>query len=167
MVLVGLMGSGKTTVGAALATTLGRPHRDSDADLERMTGLTAREIAAQEGIDRLHELELRVLFDALRRDEPSVISAAASVIDQPKARDALRGPDVHVVWLRARPAVLARRASGGAAAASRGDRSDHRPERGPVADLAAQRDPLYAAIADRTIDVEQRSIEQVVAAALG
>lgn len=167
IVLVGLMGSGKTTVGAALAGALGRPHRDSDADLGRMTGRTAREIAGEDGIDRLHELELGVFLDALESQTPSVISAAASVIDHPAGRDALRGPDVHVVWLRARPEVLARRAGGGATARARRGGSGHRPDRGPASGLAARRDPLYAAVADRTIDVEGRTIEQTVAAALG
>lgn len=171
VVLVGLMGSGKTTVGAALAGALGRPHRDSDADLGRMTGRTAREIAGEDGIDRLHELELGVLLDALESETPSVISAAASVIDHPAGRAALRGPDIHVVWLRARPEVLARRAADGAtgdaARRTRRGGSGHRPDRGPAAGLAARRDPLYAAVADRTIDVEGRTIEQTVAAALG
>jgi shikimate kinase len=171
VVLVGLMGSGKTTVGAALAAALGRPHRDSDADLGRTTGRTAREIAAEDGIGRLHELELGVLLDALESETPSVISAAASVIDHPAGRAALRGPDVHVVWLRARREVLARRAAGGAAGAAAAETrrggSGHRPDRGPAAELAARRDPLYAAVADRTIDIERRSIEQIVAAVLG
>ena len=67
IVLVGLMGSGKSTVAAALAAALGVPLRDSDADIERDTGLTGRDIAARDGIDALHALEARHLLDALGR----------------------------------------------------------------------------------------------------
>ena len=67
IVLVGLMGSGKTTVGAALAAALDVPLRDSDADIERERGLRGRDIAERDGIEALHALEARHLLDALRR----------------------------------------------------------------------------------------------------
>ena len=86
IVLVGLMGSGKTTVGAALAAALGVPLRDSDADIERDTGLTGRDIAARDGIDALHALEARQLLDALDEPGTTVITAAASTLDDPACR---------------------------------------------------------------------------------
>jgi shikimate kinase len=157
VVLVGLMGSGKTTVGAALATRLGWGHRDSDDEIARAQGMSAREIAARDGIDHLHALELALLLDALVDPRPSVISAAASVIDEPAARAALADPDLEVVWLTADPRVLAKRAAGAA----------HRPSPEPMDTQAARRDPLYAAVADRTVDVAHRSVDQVVDAVLG
>ena len=51
IVITGLMGSGKTTVGRALAHTLGRTWRDSDAEIEADTGLTVRELRDREGVD--------------------------------------------------------------------------------------------------------------------
>jgi shikimate kinase len=158
-VLVGLMGSGKTTVGAALAARLGRPHRDSDDEIASTHGISAREIAERDGIDHLHALELDHLLLTLAEATPSVISAAASVIDEPAGRSSLAADDVEVIWLRADPATLASRTAAATAT--------HRPSPEPIATQAARRDPLYEAVADRTVDVEDRSVDQVVDAVLG
>jgi shikimate kinase len=144
IVIVGLMGSGKTTVGARLAAALGWRHRDSDADLEAATGRTARALAEADGIDRLHAMELQHLLDALAEPEPSVISAAASIIDEPRGRDALTDPTIEVVWLRIDPVTAARRAAPG---------DDHRPAPEPLEDQARRRDPLFAGVADVPVDV--------------
>lgn len=136
------MGSGKTTIGRRLARGLGWPHLDSDADIEAMTGRTAREIAAQDGIEALHALELRHLLEALAGREPSVISAAASTIDEPAGRAALEAPDAFVVWLRLDPAVAVQRAT----------RGDHRPSPESLSIQAERRDPWFRAVADLEID---------------
>jgi shikimate kinase len=142
LVVVGLMGSGKTTLGKALAGALGWRHRDSDAELEAAHGRTARAIGDDIGIERLHELELGLLLDALAAPGPSVISAAASTIDEPDGRAALAEPGVFVAWLRIDPASAARRARPG----------DHRPKPEDLAVQAARRDPLFAAVADVVLD---------------
>jgi shikimate kinase len=133
--LVGLMGSGKTTVGAILARWLGLPFRDGDALLEAATGRTAAALRDREGVEALHRAEARVLREALASATRSVIAAAASAVDDPACRAALRSPDVAVAWLRADPAVLGRRFEAG----SGGDGA-HRPAYGevPRAFLAAQ-----------------------------
>jgi shikimate kinase len=145
VVVIGLMGSGKTTVGKALAGALGWRHRDSDAELEATQGRTARELAAESGIDHLHDLELGQLLEALAATEPSVISAAASTIDEPDGRAALAEPEVFVVWLRVDPTTAAGRASPG----------DHRPQPEPLAVQAARRDPRFASVADVAVDAGQ------------
>jgi shikimate kinase len=158
IVTAGLMGSGKTTLGRELAERLGRRFVDSDVALQREDGRTAREIAAQDGVDVLHELEAAGLLAALRASEPSVIAAAASTIEDPAARRALGAPETFVIWLRGSPEVLAARAAKG----------DHRPT-GPLAELEAQverRGPLFAEVADAIVDVDERSPEQVLDAAL-
>ena len=157
IVLLGLMGSGKTTVGAALAARLGRPHHDSDADIEREQGRTGREIAATDGVPRLHELEADHVRKALADPEAAVISAAASVVEDPACLAALQDPAVRVVWLRGDPGILAQRASTG----------DHRRDAGDVATLAARRDPLFTALAETTIDVDAMSADEIVAALVG
>lgn len=159
IVLVGLMGSGKTTVGAALAARLEWPHRDSDDEIARAHGMSAREIAARDGIAHLHALELDHLLRTLADPTRSVISAAASVIDEPAGRSAIAADDVEVIWLRADPATLASRTAAAIAT--------HRPSPEPIEAQAARRDPLYAAVADRTVEVDDRSIDQIVDAVLG
>lgn len=136
------MGSGKTTVGVRLARALGWPHRDSDADISAATGRTAREIAANDGIDALHALELRHLLDALADPEPSVISAAASTIDEPAGRVALADPGVHVVYLHIAPELARARMSKG----------KHRPSTEDLRVQAARRDPLFRGVADQVVD---------------
>ena len=155
LVIVGLMGSGKTTVGAALAAALGRPHRDSDADLLAATGRTARELAVDIGVVPLHELELRHLLDALAEPAPVVISAAASTIDEPACRAALADPAVTVVWLQVGPA----------AAAARQAPDDHRPLPEALEVQARRRDPLFGEVADLTVDA-RRPVAEIVAAVL-
>ncbi len=150
IVLVGLMGSGKTTVGAELAAALGVPHRDSDADIEREHGLTGRELAARDGIDALHALEARHLRDALDQPGTTVISAAGSTLDDPDSRAALRDPDHLVVWLDASAAALAARL--------RPD--DHRPDLGDdltdvLRQQARRRTGALRQVADLTLDATE------------
>ena len=57
LVLVGLMGAGKTTVGQLVADRLDRPFSDSDAWLVRRSGRTAREIESSEGLDHLVDVD--------------------------------------------------------------------------------------------------------------
>ena len=156
IVLVGLMGSGKTTVGAALAAALGVPHRDSDTDIERETGMTGRQHAARDGIDALHALEARHLLDALGQTGTTVISTAASIVDDPACRQALRDPAHLVVWLDASAAALAARLKP----------DDHRPAIGPdMADVleqqAVQRTPALREVADLTLDATKPPTELV------
>ena len=89
VVVTGLMGSGKTTVGQRLAKRLGWAWRDSDADIEAATGLTVRELRDRDGVVAMHGREAAQLLDALKEPEPSVISAAASVVDDPACRAAM------------------------------------------------------------------------------
>lgn len=162
VVLVGLMGSGKTTIGRRLAARLGWPLRDSDRDINAATGLTVRELRDRDGIEAMHAIEARHLLDALADPNPSVISAAASTVEVPACHEALMAPDVAVIWLRATPAALARRF----AAADR-----HRPEFGAspevfLAEQAERRDPLFASLDPIVIDVDSIRPSQAVAQAM-
>lgn len=149
VVLVGLMASGKTTVGKPLAVRLGRPFVDNDAALEARTGRTAREIAAADGADALHALEAEALVDALAQPVPAVVAAAAAAPFEAPAAAALRSHEV--IYLRAAPDVLAARLAHASAT------DDHRPF---VADDAravleaqfAARDAGYRALATVTVD---------------
>jgi shikimate kinase len=137
LVLIGLMGAGKTTVGALVARRLGLPLVDGDALLAAWQGVPATTVHDRAGVDALHHAEARVLLDALRGSAPAVIAPAASVVDDAACRAALRSPGVAVAWLRADPAVLGHRFAAGAAAGATGS---HRPAYGgdPAAFLAAQ-----------------------------
>jgi shikimate kinase len=142
VVLVGPMGAGKTTTGGALAEVLGWPLRDCDVDLEARAGRTATEIARSEGVAHLHRLEAEVLLDALDADEPSVITAAASVVEDETVRGALATP--LVVWLDVPDAELLARM--GAAA-------HRRPlDTTELAAVMGRRRPLLARLARVQLD---------------
>jgi shikimate kinase len=161
IVIVGLMGSGKTTLGEALAERLGWPLVDSDAQLVASTGQTAREIRDAHGTAALHAAEADALLEALGAPGEWVICAAASVVENPGARAALAGPGLIVIWLRGSPAVLAARFAD----------LPHHPIYGPdpeavARDQARVQDPLFAALDPIVIDVDGRSPARIVEAAL-
>jgi shikimate kinase len=104
-VLIGLMGSGKSTVGPKLARKLELPFADNDVILLRRSGRTARDIEQTEGFDALHRAEADALLEAL--ENPAVIAAAAGAVLEPDVARALRGHTV--VYLRADPDALAER----------------------------------------------------------
>lgn len=150
VVLVGMMGSGKTTTGRAVAERLGCPLRDCDADLEAREGRTGAEIAAREGIDHLHDLEEEVLLDALAADEPAVIAAAGWVIEAERCRRAMT-ERATVVWLDAPVDDLLLRMATSA---------HRRPlERDDAQALLARRTAWYAELADLHLDARDPTDE--------
>src|SRR3546814_19773363 len=81
IVLLGLMGAGKSSVGRRVAKRLDRELIDGDVVLdERTGGMTAAEVADSEGIDALHDMEAQIALDALASTTPAVIGPAASTL---------------------------------------------------------------------------------------
>ncbi|MGN6170964.1 MAG: shikimate kinase [Solirubrobacteraceae bacterium] len=95
LVLIGMMGAGKTTVGRLVAARLGWAFWDNDEALYRATSKTAAQLQTERGLEALHREENRLLRDALAAREPTVYAAAASVVLEPEA---LNG--VPTIWLR-------------------------------------------------------------------
>jgi shikimate kinase len=154
--LVGLMGSGKTTVGRLVAASLGWPVRDSDADIEARTRQTVRELDETEGTEAMHALEAEVLLAALASPDPAVVLAAASTIDDDACLAALRDPGVFVAWLRISPVT----------AASRFASRRHRPRFGDdpatfLAEQAARRDPRFRSVASLELDSDDATPEEL------
>ena len=154
VVILGMMASGKSTVGSRLARRLGRRLLDSDEQIEAATGRKARAIEASEGLGAVHALETAMLEAGVRAPRPAVVTAAASVVDDPKTADLLKA--AFVVWLRIRPeTILARMA---------GDPDNrHRPSLGAGSDaelltqlreLDQRRAPSYESCANLVLDVD-------------
>jgi shikimate kinase len=149
LALCGLMGGGKTAVSELTASRLGRPRRDNDESLRRLTGLTAAEIEHRYGVKELHRLEATALAHDVRHSTPSVITAAASIVTDTEVSRLLRAHS-YVVWLDCEPEIAADRMQSGS----------HRPVRdqgttdlvGWVASLRAERGPAYRALADLVVD---------------
>lgn len=154
LVLLGLMGTGKSTIGRLVAERLGLPYVDGDEVLEgRNGGATAAEIAATEGLVRLHEQEADLLLDLLAREEPSVIGAAASVVDDQRVAAALADAAT-TVWLDAPVDELAERVA----------EKPHRPLGddilGQLTRQREERGPRYAEVADLTLDLSDLTGEE-------
>jgi shikimate kinase len=154
VVLVGMMGSGKTRVGRQLATRLGLKFVDSDEQIERRYGRTVREIFEADGEPAFRKLEAEALAEAVGSTRRSVIAAAGGVVLDAGNRAVLKRAGT-VVWLRARPEVLATRV--------RDD--DHRPLLGDDAlgvlrRLDAERTPLYEQVANAVLDVGDLSPDE-------
>ena len=155
--LVGMMGSGKTTVGRLVATKLGWAHVDSDEQVCARTGRTVREIFEADGEAAFRAEESAALRQATEEPPaPAVVSVAGGAVLDAGNRKLLRetGP---IVWLRAPAAVLAGRVQAGA---------DHRPLLGDDPEAAldrldGERRPIYTELADLTVDVARRNPSQI------
>ncbi|HUF86235.1 MAG TPA: shikimate kinase [Thermohalobaculum sp.] len=145
VVLIGLMGAGKTSVGTRLAELLGAPFRDSDAEIERAAALTVPEIFARYGEAHFRDGERRVI-GRLLGEGAQVLATGGGAFMTPETR-ALIAERATSVWLRASLDLLAQRTHG------RG----HRPllnrgnPRDTLARLIDERYPVYA-LADIRVD---------------
>lgn len=148
VLLIGMMGSGKTTVGKEVARRLRRPFHDSDADVLARTGMTVPELFAARGEAAFRAEEKAVLASALSSARPSVVAVAGGAVLDPDSRRRLREGGV-VIWLRARPATLVARVGKGEGRPL----LDHDAP-GALARLYAARRLVYAGLADGVVDVE-------------
>ena len=149
LALIGLMGSGKSAVGAVLAERLGLPLVDVDDEIQARTGKSVRELWEQGGEGAYRPLERAIVLEALAPGPGRVLAAPGGVAVDPTAAAALAQSHVAVVYLRAEPRLLAERI-----------RADPQPRpllgASPEAALTLmhrQRDAWYQSIADRVEEV--------------
>lgn len=154
--LVGLPGSGKTTVGRHLARRLQLPFIDSDQQIEQRLGCSIREFFEREGEQAFRDLEESVI-DELTAGPPCVLSTGGGAVLRPANREHLHGR-AKVFYLRTTPEDVFRRV--------RHDRS--RPllqVEDPLQrlrDLYAVRDPLYRETAHFVIETGRPSVATLV-----
>ena len=155
--LIGPMGSGKTAVGKKLAALLGKRFFDSDAEIERRTGVDIRYIFEKEGEARFREREREVIADLTSLDGVIVATGGGAVLD-PANRERLASTGT-VVYLRATvDAQLERtRPSRNRPLLMGGD------PRAVLERLLAIRRPLYEEIADISVDTTGRQVRAVAA----
>jgi shikimate kinase len=155
--LIGPMGSGKTAVGRRLATLLGKEFRDSDAEIEKRTGVDIRYIFEKEGEARFRERERDVIAELTTLDN-IVLATGGGVILDPANRERLAKTGV-VVYLETTIDTLVRRtkASKARPLLLNGD------PRAVLERLMAVRRPLYEGAADLRIDTTGRQVRAVAA----
>ncbi len=154
VILIGMPGAGKSTLGVLLAKALGYRFLDTDLILQAQEGRLLREIIAAEGIDGFLARESRVCA-ALQADR-AVIATGGSVVYSPEAMAHLRSLGT-VVYLRLGYHALARRLG---SLKKRG--VVLRPGQ-TLKTLYEERAPLYARFAHLTVDCGGQSAEQCVA----
>ncbi|MGH8127184.1 MAG: shikimate kinase [Gammaproteobacteria bacterium] len=158
IVLIGLPGSGKSSIGMILASLLGRDFVDTDRVLQARFGQTIAAIIAQRGWSEFRRLESAVLLDALGNPNV-VIASGGGVVELPANREAIKR-QARVVWLQATQRHLLSRL-----AVDTGERPLLQQDPATrLAELAQAREPYYADLADYRIDTDTRSKRQVAEA---
>jgi shikimate kinase len=160
VILIGPMGSGKTTIGSLLAEKLGLSFRDTDHLIEEQEGKTVSQIFLDQGEDAFRVIEKRVLREELLTDG-TVLSLGGGAPISIDAQSALRAIASHIIFLDISLSTVAPRI---------GFNRD-RPlllnnPRGQWQTLMEARRPIYEAIADATINVDDKSEEEIVTIAL-
>jgi Shikimate kinase len=156
LVLVGMMGAGKTTVGRRLANRLGRQFIDSDEEIERAAQMTIPEIFEQRGEAEFRAGETRVIARLLK-EEDIVLATGGGAFVNPETRALVKASAVSV-WLKADLDVLFERVS----------RRSNRPllktadPKGTLEKLIAERYPIYEE-ADVTVISREVPQDQVAA----
>ncbi|HVI32757.1 shikimate kinase [Phenylobacterium sp.] len=145
IVLVGLMGVGKSSVGRRLANALDLPFRDTDAEVEAAAGRSISDIFAELGEAAFREGERRVIARLLEQP-PMVLATGGGAFMNADTRALIKSKAVSV-WLKADLDVLARRVG----------RKDTRPllaGKDPLEVLKAQAEVRYPAYAEADVTVE-------------
>jgi shikimate kinase len=153
--LTGLMGSGKSTVGRALSRRTGWPYVDNDQLVRDATGRSAPEVEAEGGVEALHAAESEGFRRSLALEPPVIVGVAGWIVTDAGLRERMRTAG-WVVWLRATPETLRIRSGTG-----KGRRADATSAEW-IRHVAAERGPLFASIADLTVDVDRRRPREVV-----
>ena len=162
LVLVGLMGVGKSTVGPLVADALGRRFIDLDAEVERRAGRTVRELVTIDGEPEFRRLEAETMAELVAAPTPVVLATGGGAVLDVHSRQLMRDRPL-VVWLRASVDTLVDRVGGGDAGL--------RPllDDGPVealTRLAGERDDLYREVADVEVDTTLDDANGVAASVL-
>jgi len=156
IILIGLPGSGKSTIGRHLARRLGVPFADSDQMIEHQLGCTIREFFEREGEERFRDIE-EVVIEKLTAEHEGVIATGGGAVLRPKNRAHLRSR-TQVVYLRSSPEEVFRRLR----------HDTNRPllqvkdPLGRLRDLYAIRDPLYRETAHYVIETGRPSVSTLV-----
>ena len=157
LILIGMMGCGKTTVGQLLAQRLGWAFIDTDAYIEQQQGRTIPDLFAHEGEGYFRALELEA-SRALARRDCTVIACGGGLPTQAAAIAALKDSG-HVVWLNRNPEEIIDTVSMAGRPLGQGGRQD-------FLDRFARREPIYRRWADHIIQGHrspQEAAEQIAA----
>jgi shikimate kinase len=156
IVLVGMMGVGKSSVGRRLGARLAIPFADADAEIERAAGMSITDIFARHGEAAFRSGEARVIARLLEGG-PQVLATGGGAVMNPDTRALIKAKGVSI-WLSADFEVLVRRIN---------KRKNDRPllqtadPAETLRELLAERDPIYAQ-ADITVQSREVTHDAIV-----
>jgi shikimate kinase len=149
IVLVGMMGAGKSSVGRRLASRLGIPFVDADSEIEVAAGMSIPEIFDKHGEPEFRKGEARVIARLLDNGPQVLATGGGAVMDQ-RTRDLIQIKGISV-WLKADLDVLTKRTK----------RRTDRPLAEKIKDLLPVREPVYA-LADITVQSRDEPHDTIV-----
>lgn len=158
--LVGMMGSGKTTVGRLVAVGAGLPFHDVDLIVQQRIGTSIPDLWKREGENAFRAIEASIVSE-LASAEGTVISTGGGAILRKSNRRAMRRSGT-VVWLQAPAAVLATRVGGSLERPVLGGGGENR-----LAELLENRHDAYEAVAHHTVNTAGRTPAGVAAEVAG
>lgn len=154
VVLVGMMGAGKSTIGLALSRMTGWPYIDNDEVVAEIAGMPTKDLLEKQGVAAMRTAESAAVDRVLAMDPPVVAGAAAGVVLDPAVSARLHA-GAFVVYLRARIETLEHRVEG-----------TYRPWLGhdpgvTLRTLSEGREPLYEKLAHLVVDVDDADPDAV------
>jgi len=162
-ILIGYRGTGKTMVARKLAERLGIPAFDSDSEIECRAGKVIAEIFAQDGEPAFRNLEESVIAEILARPAPLVLATGGGAILRASTRERLCQSG-RVIWLMATPETILRRITNDAASKTMRPSLTSLPMQEEISAVLEQRKPLYAETAHETIETDDQTTDEIVAA---
>lgn len=157
LILIGFMGSGKSTLGVRLSYRMKRMLLDTDKMIEKEQKCPVSEIFTQQGEQEFRNLETGMLKKLLQQKTAAIISTGGGLPVREENRRLLKQLG-KVVYLRVRPETVAERLRGDT---TRPLLQKEDPE-AEIRRLLAERDPLYEAAADVIVDVDGKNFEQLM-----
>lgn len=157
LVLIGFMGSGKTTVGLKLSYRLRMPVEDTDKLIERREGRSIREIFAVNGEECFRQLETQLLEELQEKEYGRIYSVGGGTPVRPQNRALLKRLGT-VIYLRIRPETVYERLKN----------DTERPllqcgdPLGRIRELMEQRKEAYESCADLVLDVDEADMESII-----
>jgi shikimate kinase len=161
LVLVGMMGAGKSTVGSRCAKRLGRPFVDTDELIASGAGVSVAELFERDGEPAFRDLERVAVAEACARPTPSVIAVGGGAVLDAGNRKHLRD-NGFVVWLHAAPAQLAARVGDGRGRPLLNQQSLHGDATSTLQRLAEERSAAYEAAAHVAVGTDGLDLAAVV-----
>jgi shikimate kinase len=158
LILIGYRGTGKTTVARRVAELLRLACFDADIEVERRAGKSIKQIFEDDGEPVFRDLEVQVIADLIQHGD-AVLSLGGGAVMRDETRRAIA--TCTVVWLTARPETIHERMAEDTMTTRQRPNLTTGGGLAGIASVLSQREPVYRACADFTVETDDQSAEQV------